>query len=348
MTDSTRRQLLKMGAVLTVPLAGCSSGDDTTTTPSERSEEAPETAGDDTPSRTQTEMDDATETPTDQPQATSVSVGEIVAGDQLSLVVRSVTKTDSLGEFQNADSGNTYAVVRVVVKNTTQSQFANFSSFLQTELQDSEGYTYTPALSLSDSAFQGGQFAPGETARGDIAFEVPQDATDLTLNFDFRSFSFTEYDRVTIDLSSTASTRGDLEQSLRVPIHGLSDSVTHDGITVTVHSVEFESSLGEYTQAPEGREYALVDITTANGRDETTSFSSLLQMSMKNGAGREFGQSAVASGRVTQAYSGGNVPPGERVRGKVVFEVPRGESPLYFTFAHSVLSGGRKSFWQLR
>ncbi|WP_020221387.1 DUF4352 domain-containing protein [Halarchaeum acidiphilum] len=277
-----------------------------------------------------------------------MKLGEVVSDDQLSMVVKSLSKTDSLGEYQKAEDGNTYAVVRLEVKNTTQKKYANFSSFLQTKIQDSEGYTYTPTLSVSDSAFQGGQLAPGEVARGDIAFEIPQDASGLTLQFDFSSFSFFELNRVTVDLSSSAGSVGDLKQSLHVPIHGVGDSVTHDGIQVTVNGVEFKTSLGQYTQAPQGREYAIVDVTTANNTDSSVSFSSLLQMAMKDGTGRSFSYAAGASSQLTQAYQGGDVASGGKTRGKIAFEVPKGVSPLYFTFEYSVISGGSKTFWKVR
>jgi len=264
------------------------------------------------------------------------------------MVVRSLSKTDSLSEFQTADAGNTYAVVELAVKNETQNAFANFSSFLQTKLKDASGYAYTPELNVSDSAFQGGQLAPGEVARGDVAFEVPTDASGLTLQFDFSAFSFTDLNRVTVDLTRTADTVADLRQSLHVPIHAVGDAVTHDGVTVTVNSVDYETSMGSYTKAPSGHEYAIVDVTTANGTNDSVAFSSLLQMATKDGSGRSFSYSAAASSQLTRDYSGGEVSSGDSVRGKVAYEVPTDDSPLYFTFEYSVITGGSKTFWKLR
>lgn len=358
MVDKTRRDVLKLAPIAAVSVAGCSDDGSSDSSPTDTTETRQSPSGEtstgprttrksqSTESETQTQTETETETPQDQ--SASVEVGEVVSGDQMAMVVKSLSKTDSLGELQDAKEGNTYAVARLEVKNTTQNTYADFNSFLQVELQDGSGYSYSPTISASESAFEGGQLAPGEVARGDVAFEIPSDASDLSLYFDFSAFSFFDFERVSVDLSSKAGSIGDLQQSLHVSIHDVGNSVTHDGITVTVNSVSFETSLGEFTQAPDGKEFAIVDVTTKNGTDGVVAFSSLLQMSTKDGTGQSFSFSAMASSQLTQAYQGGEVEAGERTRGKVAFEVPEGVSPLYFAFEYSVISGGSKTFWQLR
>lgn len=89
-------------------------------------------------------------------------------------------------------------------------------------------------------------------------------------------------------------------------------------------------------------------MTTANETNEVVNFSSLLQMAMKDGTDQTFSYSISASGQLTQSYSGGEVQAGNEIRGKVAFEVPKGVSPLYYTFEYSVISEGSKTFWEVR
>lgn len=350
-----RRKYLAVSAGM-VGLAGCAGdggdgSEDTTTktttsTTTTTSETTTTTTTED--STTTEEPTTTEETTTEQVQTATVQIGEKVAGDQMSMVVKSLQETDSLGDFQDADSGNVYAVIELEVKNTTQNKYANFSSFLQTQIQDGEGYSYDPELVSGESSFSGGQLAPGEVASGDVAFEIPSDASGLTLLFDFEAFSFFKFHRVTVDLTSEASSIADLQQSLNVPVHEVGKQVTHDDVAVSVNSVEFTNSVGSFSEADEGNEFVIIDVTTANNTDSVVNFSSLLQMGVKDGNGQSYNYSTMATSSLTQSYSGGEVSAGQKTRGKIAFEVPEGISPLYFTFEYSIISGGSKTFWKLR
>ncbi|MFB6165337.1 MAG: DUF4352 domain-containing protein [Haloarculaceae archaeon] len=339
MPQRTRRALLKLAPVVALPLAGCSGTDDA-------GDPSPSDGPADEASAAQSPTDTSTSSPDTADGSASVSVGQVVAGEKLRLVVRSVSTTRQLGEYQRADAGQTYEVVRIAVKNVTRSATVDFNSVLQLELRDGSGDTYTPTLSLSDAAFENGQLAPGEVARGDVAFEIPQDARDLRLHADFSAFS--DGDGATVDLGARAADPADLEQSLQVPVHDVGETVSHEGIAVTANGASFEDALGEYTQAPAGKEYAIVDVTTANRTDHTEAFSSLLQMGVKDGAGWGYDPSALASGQLSNGYDGGDVAPGGQSRGAIAFEVRADAAPLYFAFEYAVLTGGSKTFWRLR
>jgi hypothetical protein len=290
-----------------------------------------------------------TATPTEGSQTATVPVGEAVDGDQMSMVVREVRTQNSLGEFQEADSGNTFVVVRLAVKNTTSSEFIGFSGFLQTQLKDAENYTYSQSIVGTGQTFQGGQLAPGEVSRGDLVYEVPQGAEGLTLQFDFQAFSFFDFDRVTVDLSQQASSTADLSQNLNVDVHSTGDEVSYEDVSVAVNSVEFASSLGSFAQAEEGNEFAIVDITTTNDTDDEKTISTLLQMKMKDGTGSSYDLSLSALSSLSQPYNESQpLAGGESRRGKVPFEVPQGVSPLYWIFEFNVWVDGDKTFWTVK
>jgi hypothetical protein len=212
-----------------------------------------------------------------------------------------------------------------------------------------ERYTYQPAIVGTDRLFQAGTLSPGEVARGDLYYQVPQEAEDLTMQFDFSGVSIFDYNRVTIDLSNRADAIADLSQDLRVNIHSEGDGMELGGLEVTLNSVEYESTLGPFAQAADGREYAIVDISTVNGTEEQLSVSTLLQMECKDGRGFSYSGSITAMSQLDRAYPQGSpLGPGEERRGKIPYEVPTSANNLYWMFEFAVFVEGHKVFWQLR
>lgn len=310
-----------------------------------------ESSGDETPEPTDEPTDTPTETaePTEESQTATVPIGERVDGDKMSMVVREMETKTEIGEYQEADSGNTFAVLELVVKNTTDDEFIGFSGFLQTQIKDSEDYTYDQVIATSGETFQGGQLAPGEVTRGDVVYEIPEDASGLTLQFDFQSFSVFDFERVTVDLEETASAIADLDQDLKVDIHSPGDAVSYEDVEVAVNGIEFETSLDQFTEADEGTEFAIVDITTTNNTDEELHLSTLLQMTMKNGDGSSYQLSISALSSLDKGYDESQpLASDESRRGKVPYQVDEGVSPLYWIFEFDVWVDGDKTFWEVR
>lgn len=345
-----RRKVLSVMAIGMTGLAGCSGGSGDPERVNTEGRSTSETSG-----STATDPDTGTATETDsqtqEPVRAEATVGEVVEGDRLSMVVRDVTRTTSLGEYQQADSGKTFVVIRLAVKNTTSGSFADFSGFLQTTLSDDEDYNYDPTFAATTTAFQDGQLAPGEVSRGDIVFEIPEDASGLRLQFDFELFSFTNLQQVLIDLSQEASSIGDLTQSLRVETYSIGDAIEYRGTTTTVNDVEYTTRVGgDYgATAEDGNEFAIVDLSVTNETGEEQSVSTLLQMGVKDGRGFSYDGSLSATSQLDRNFSQGSpIPDGETRRGKVAYEVPKSSGTLYWTFEFALFAEGDKTFWQLR
>jgi len=265
------------------------------------------------------------------------------------MLVESVDRATQIGDFQEASAGSEYAIATLVVENTTESELLNFSGFLQTQLKDDEDYSYNQTIAVTENTFGGGQLAPGEVSRGDVVYEVPQDATGLVLQFDFQSFSFTEFERVTVDLERQADSSASLEQAFRVDVHDVGESVSFENVTVSANSVEFASALGDFAQPEAGNEFVIVDITTENGTDEERRISTLLQMPVKDGDGNSYDVSLTGQWSLDQPYSQGQpLVAGETRRGQVAYEVPTDANPLYWTFEFTLWTEGEKTFWELR
>lgn len=341
--------LRSLAAVTTIGLAGCSS--DSEEAGSKPTTDEPSSGDDGSgPEETATPTAEETEEQTEAgPTEAVIAIGDVVEGTDLSMVVRNVRKMAELGQFQQADSGNTFVVVNLAVKNTTDEKFLNFSGFLQTRLKDDEDYTYQQTIATTGQTLDGGQLAPGEVGRGDIVFEVPEEAGGLTLQFDFQAISFFEFDRVTVDLSKTADTIGNLTQNLKVDIHSVGDTVEYGDVSVTVNDVSVADQLGSFATPEEGNEYVVVDITTENNTGEPQHISTLLQMLIKDGTGRSYQEDLTATSQLDRAYEEGSpVADGEARRGKLAYQIEKGLGPLYWVFEFTLWTEGDKTFWKLR
>lgn len=341
-----RKYLQSCGIVGATLIAGCSGdggGDD---------DSDGDTPGGDGETETQPDDDSDESTPTDEstPREASAVVGDLIEGSNLAMVARDVSEADQLGQFTEPDEGNVFVVVRMAVKNTTNSEFADFNSLLQTRLLDDQDYTYDQSIVAStDRPMQAGQLAPGEVVRGDVVFEVPEDASGLQLEFDFQYFDFSDFERVTVDLTETAGSIADLDQDLAVPIHGEGDAVESGGLTAECNGFETATELDDFTQADEGNEYAIVDVSVTNETGEEQSVSILLQMMLKDGEGFSYSFDLGGYSALDQKFEQGTpISDGQTRRGKIAYQVPEGTSPLYWAFEFDVFVGGDKTFWQVR
>ena len=334
-------------------LAGCSSEDSSNGSTADGDGGGSTSPGsgtaDATPDSTATtDAGDEQSTETQSNQSTSATLGEVIDGGEMSMVARSVSTTKNLGEFQEADSGNQFVVVRLAVKNTS-SAFVDFSSFWQTQLKDGQNHVYDASFGVTSHPFDSGTLAPGEVSRGDVVYEVPTDAGDLTMQFDLSSFDLFSYNRVTIGLASEASSPGDLSQDLGVEVKHPGDSASRDDVSVVVHGVRTETSLGDYTEAQEGMEYVIPDIEITNETDEPLTVSTMLQMRVKTGTGLSYSTDLMGSSSLDKAYSeSSDVQQGASRRGELAFQVEQDAKPLYFVFDFLDLADSFKAFWSLR
>lgn len=350
-----RRHFLSavVGTSLTL-LAGCSS-DDASNSSSPAADESgtsnddQQTAADDATTSTETASETEENNATEQTsQSTTAALGEVVDGGEMSMVARDFSTTESLDEFQEADEGNQFVVVRLAVKNTS-ADFVDFSSFWQTQLKDAENVVYDASFGVTGNPFDSGSLAPGEVSRGDVVYEVPTDAEGLTMRFDLSSFDFFEYNQVTIDLGNEASSSGDLSQDLGVEVNDPGAAADRNGVSVTVHGVRTTASLGEYSEADEGMEYVIPDIEVTNDTGEALTVSTLLQMRIKTGTGLSYQSDLMGSSALDKAYSeGSDIQAGQSRRGELAFQVEQGTSPLYFVFDFLDLADSYKAFWSLR
>lgn len=338
-----RRDLLLItGAILST--AGCSGErEERADTPTEVSSESPTPTNTDTPTDTPTQTD--TQTATEEvPSSETVKIGEIFGNNDLQAVVREFTTKQALGEYTEAGSGNDFAIIRLVAKNTTTEydlRIGGLEPTFSATLQDAEEYTYDQVFEDTDTPFVSRTLVPGEVMRGDLVYRITDDASGLSLNFDFSDNSLIDQRQVTVDLTQKAGSISDLTQDLKVDITPVGESVGYEGLKVTINEVEFRED--------SNAEDAIVDVTFTNDTSGEIDEFHLQPLWCKDGEGRYLGKDTVKLANMSRAYSTDTpLSPGETRRGKVPFNVPRGTETVYCSFDFSEYVDGFEAFWQIR
>lgn len=342
-----RHVLATISGGMALSLAGCSGETDEEPEPTSDGSDSSDSSDSSTDSSDS--GTDGSDNEDADPEQVSATVGELVEGDQLHLVVEDVERASSLGQFSEPDAGNEFVVVSLALKNVSDG-YVSVSNLLQTRLRDNEDYQYDQAITGGGgNTFNAGQFAPGEVERGTVTFEVPEDASGLQLVFDLDASIIGGIDRARINLEEEAASIADLEQNLGVDTYSLGEEVGYQDVTVSVNDVRTESSLGQFSEPDEGNEFVVVDISITNNTGEEQQFSTVLQMMLKDGEGYTYQESLTATTGLDRAFDEGTpLSDGETRRGELPYEVPEGTAPLYWVFEFSVFASGDKTFWEVR
>lgn len=148
-----------------------------------------------TPSPTPAGTVAASPTPSPTPEiitTKTADVGETLANPKFSITVNSVRFTKTIDEQNNpiltanASSGKTFVIVDLTIQ-STGNEAEPVSTAAQTKLRDLDGYTYSFSFNtiMLAKAFKDGTLQPGDKSRGEIAYEVPENAKGLQFIFDF-------------------------------------------------------------------------------------------------------------------------------------------------------------------
>jgi len=109
-------------------------------------------------------------------------IGDPVKAGNLIFTVNS-TRTDKGGDIIKPGEGKIYYIVDVTVENTGDKS-ENVSSLLMFKLFDSDGYNYSVTFGPETKGQIDGEIAAGRKLRGELVFEIPEDAMGLELEID--------------------------------------------------------------------------------------------------------------------------------------------------------------------
>jgi hypothetical protein len=173
--------------VILLAIIGC--GKKTTTTINPTLQSSSESVATSIPVPTQ--MQDPTKTPPTQvPKLTqetekSPAIGKVgdrieSTGEAISLI--KVDRQNELGKFRKADKGKTYVVVEVLIENVGRDDPIPYNP-LYFKLKDEDGFEYNPNILGPDKSLMSGELPKGDKVRGVVAFEIPNGAKGLIMQY---------------------------------------------------------------------------------------------------------------------------------------------------------------------
>ena len=146
---------------------------------------APQAAPTQAPAAQPTKAPQPTVAPTPTPAPKAASIGkldELVSSGDVSVIVTEVQRLKSLGQFVDAKDGNIFLLLDVAIGNTGSKQ-ASYSP-MYFKVKDAENYEYGGTLmNMDDHALSSGDLPAGETVRGTVAIEVPEDASGFVVSY---------------------------------------------------------------------------------------------------------------------------------------------------------------------
>lgn len=97
----------------------------------------------------------------------------------------------------------------------------------------------------------------------------------------------------------------------------------------------------DFAEPDAGNKFLAVEMLLVNKGQKADSISSLLQMSLKDETGQKYNVDLMANSATGGSSPEGEIAPGERLRGKVGFQVPEGASGLVFVFDADIFGKGK-------
>lgn len=88
----------------------------------------------------------------------------------------------------------------------------------------------------------------------------------------------------------------------------------------------------QFNQPAEGQKFVAIDVLLVNQGTQSTAVSSLMQMELRDATAQRYTVDIMANAATGASSPEGEISPGERVRGKVGFQVPQDATGLQFVF----------------
>lgn len=298
----------------------------------------PTAAREDTPTEAQ-EPTLAPETATPQ-RPTTFEVGDPIHLGDFVVVVLGWEPIVSDNDFIKPDPGNQFVGVELIIVNVAESS-EGVSSLLSTSLKDSTDQVYRTDFSAAAGGSKSGidgVLLPGERIRGQVGFQVPDDASGLVFVFDAELF---DAGRLFVNLPAEP---GLIEPPAAVegekPISGAApgEPVPAGDFSVTFNGVE-DVKASQFMEPDEGYKFIAVDVTIENTSGEPQNLSTLAQMYVRAPDGQRYSVDLGAAVGAGSDSPDGEIAAGERLRGKIGFQVPVDASGLLFGFLAGLFGG---------
>lgn len=126
----------------------------------------------------------------------------------------------------------------------------------------------------------------------------------------------------------------------------IGDTVTGDGLAITLNSATQSDTSGLFGGAEVGYEYMTIDVTIRNVSTETKDFNYLYWSAKDIENGYTF-DNALMAGDPTTMLSSGSLAPNDLVRGEVVIKIRKDSEMIRIKYDTSPI-GGKNLYWGVR
>ncbi|MBN2554312.1 MAG: DUF4352 domain-containing protein [Anaerolineales bacterium] len=226
-------------------------------------------------------------------------------------------------DFIQPEDGYHFIVVDVIVVNQGNHP-RTLSSVMQMKIKDSTGQLYSEDLAASIVAAgssPGGEISPGERLRGQVAYQIRNDAEGLQFVFDADPWGsgkvFIELGPTPFRLPSPERLPGEITQE----VFQIGDAVALGELEYIVNAASFSDG-GEFNRPEAGMQYLIVDVSITNLSEASIQFSSLIQISVRDETGQIYPEHLGGTIAAGGDSPNGEIVPGETIRGQMGFQVP--------------------------
>ncbi|MFH1200134.1 MAG: DUF4352 domain-containing protein [Candidatus Micrarchaeota archaeon] len=155
-----------------------------------------------------------------------------------------------------------------------------------------------------------------------------------------------EVKKVDAAASQTAATSTPDVKTFKVA--GVGETLTNDELKITLNSAEFMEAIpsqNEYLTAIAKADYtfAVVEVTIENVYSKPSAVSSLIQFKVVDSDGYKYDMS-FAGYTALDLHLDGTLQPGDKVRGKLAFEVPKSSKDLQMVFNFGLTDTAQAKF----
>lgn len=260
-----------------------------------------------------------------------VYVGELVESDGLVFCINSIVEGSGEGFF-TPEEGNKFVNIDMTFYNQGNSSAA--ISTLSFSLVDDSGTSYESSWTAPTRGTLDGTVQPGRDLKGQVAFEIPQDAVATDLLFDYDLFGTTI---VTFKLDADKAVEP-VAYTNPVAFNGifkLGEVVKADSLSYVINGSR-NSNGSDYMSPDEGNVYYIVDLEIVNTSSESQSISALFSFDLQD----EFGYTYDIEMFTEEVEDiDADLEPEGTIKGEIVFEVPESLTNFELLITPSLFSG---------
>jgi hypothetical protein len=126
----------------------------------------------------------------------------------------------------------------------------------------------------------------------------------------------------------------------KLQTYKIGDVIQVGDLTLVVNGISFPEPK-EFFEPEEGKKFVAVDVTFENKGDKSASLFAMMQMSLKDDAGRDYSQDMSADISADSSAPNGEIVPGEKKRGLIGYQVPDDAKGFQFVFDASLFKTGK-------